>query len=107
MCFLFLLLLDDGHCLRDHALAGCRLKNHKKIHTFGANSLQMLVQMVNNDIGVTILPQMAIDAGILADTQIQSELLPKDRFHRDIGFAWRRTHSRMKLLDDIMAALPH
>ena len=57
-----LLLLDDGHCLRDHALAGCRLKNHKKVHTFGANSLQMLVQMVASDIGVTILPQMAIDA---------------------------------------------
>ena len=45
-----LLLLDDGHCLRDHALAGCRLKNHKKIHTFGANSLQMLLQMVENDL---------------------------------------------------------
>ena len=39
-----LLLLDDGHCLRDHALAGCRLKNQKKLHTFGANSLQMLLQ---------------------------------------------------------------
>jgi len=102
-----LLLLDDGHCLRDHALAGCRLKNHKKIHTFGANSLQMLVQMVNNDIGVTILPQMAIDAGILVDTQIQSKLLPKDRFHRDIGFAWRRTHPRLNLLEDIMLNLPH
>ncbi|MBT3427923.1 MAG: hydrogen peroxide-inducible genes activator, partial [Gammaproteobacteria bacterium] len=102
-----LLLLDDGHCLRDHALAGCRLKNHKKIHTFGANSLQMLVQMVNNDIGVTILPQMAIDAGILADTQIQSKLLPEDRFHRDIGFAWRRSHPRLNLLEDIMLNLPH
>ncbi|MDA0762718.1 MAG: hydrogen peroxide-inducible genes activator [Proteobacteria bacterium] len=96
-----LLLLDDGHCLRDHALAGCRLKNHKKIHTFGANSLQMLVQMVDSDIGVTILPQMAIDAGILNNTDIVYQPLPIDQFYRDIGFAWRRGHSRQQLLKDI------
>ena len=68
-----LLLLDDGHCLRDHALAGCRLKSHKKIHTFGANSLQMLVQMVQSDVGVTILPQMALDAGILNGTPLKQK----------------------------------
>jgi LysR family hydrogen peroxide-inducible transcriptional activator len=97
-----LLLLDDGHCLRDHALAGCRLKNHKKIHTFGANSLQMLVQMVDSDIGVTILPQMAIDAGILNNTAIDYVPLPINRFYRDIGFAWRRGHSRRPLLTEII-----
>ena len=105
-----LLLLDDGHCLRDHALAGCRLKSHKKIHTFGANSLQMLVQMVQNDVGVTILPQMALDAGILNGTPIKTEALPLDRFHRDIGFAWRRGHSRadalMTLIDCFRDAIP-
>ena len=100
-----LLLLDDGHCLRDHALAGCRLKNHKKVHTFGANSLQMLVQMVDSDIGVTILPQMAIDAGILNGTNIQYQLLPIEQFHRDIGFAWRKGHSRQPLLNDIIDAI--
>jgi len=97
-----LLLLDDGHCLRDHALAGCRLKSHKKVHTFGANSLQMLVQMVENDIGVTILPQMALDAGILSGTRIKTEPLPLGRFHRDIGFAWRRGHSRGEALMDLI-----
>ena len=93
-----LLLLDDGHCLRGHALAGCRLKNHKKIHTFGANSLGMLVQMVENDLGVTILPQMAIDAGILEGTGITCQKLPPRRFYRDIGFAWRKQNSREELL---------
>ena len=92
-----LLLLDDGHCLRDHALAGCRLKNHKKIHT--------LVQMVDSDIGVTILPQMAIDAGILNGTNISYQLLPIDQFHRDIGFAWRKGHSRQPLLEDIIKTI--
>ena len=100
-----LLLLDDGHCLRDHALAGCRLKNHKKIHTFGANSLQMLVQMVENDLGVTILPQMAIDAGILEGTDIVYQQLPVKHFYRDIGFAWRRSNSREQFLSELMDSL--
>jgi len=98
-----LLLLDDGHCLRDHALAGCRLRNHKKIHTFGANSLQMLIQMVSNDLGVTLIPDMALS--LLKGTNIKTTPLPRDRFYRDIGFAWRKGHSREALLEDLMALL--
>ncbi|MFT7220537.1 MAG: LysR family hydrogen peroxide-inducible transcriptional activator [Candidatus Azotimanducaceae bacterium] len=98
-----LLLLDDGHCLRDHALAGCRLKNHKKIHTFGANSLQMLIQMVSNDLGVTLIPDMALS--LLEGTNIKTTPLPRDRFYRDIGFAWRKGHSREALLEDLMTLL--
>jgi len=100
-----LLLLDDGHCLRDHALAGCRLKNQKKIHTFGANSLQMLLQMVDNDLGVTLIPDMVIQAGVLQGTQIATERLPTERFYRDIGFAWRKGTSREDLLLGMMALL--
>lgn len=102
-----LLLLDDGHCLRDHALAGCRLKNHKKIHTFGANSLQMLVQMVENDLGITLLPEMALQAGILAGTNIVTQKLPARHFYRDIGFAWRKGNYRESLLQEVMKLLPH
>ena len=101
-----LLLLDDGHCLRDHALAGCRLKDHKKIHTFGANSLQMLVQMVDNDLGVTLLPDMALDAGILEGTNIETRKLSVKQFYRDIGFAWRKGSYREPLLMDLMGLLP-
>ena len=101
-----LLLLDDGHCLRDHALAGCRLKNHKKIHTFGANSLQMLVQMVDNDLGVTLLPDMALNAGILEGTNIETRKLPSKQFYRDIGFAWRKGSYRESLLLELTALLP-
>jgi len=100
-----LLLLDDGHCLRDHALAGCRLKNQKKIHTFGANSLQMLLQMVDNDLGVTLIPDMVIQAGVLQGTQIATERLPTEGFYRDIGFAWRKGTSREDLLLGMMALL--
>jgi len=102
-----LLLLDDGHCLRDHALAGCRLKDHKKLHTFGANSLQMLLQMVNSDLGVTLVPDMAVDARVLENTQVVTKPLPRDKFYRDIGFAWRNGTSRAALLSEIMDLLPH
>ena len=98
-----LLLLDDGHCLRDHALAGCRLKNHKKIHTFGANSLQMLIQMVENDLGVTLVPDMAL--GLLTGKDIISVRLPVDQYYRDIGFAWRKGHSREPVLQEFMDLL--
>ena len=98
-----LLLLDDGHCLRDHALAGCRLKNHKKIHTFGTNSLQLLIQMVDNDLGVTLIPDMALS--LLANTQIKVAPLPIEQFYRDIGFAWRKGHSREAVLEKFMALL--
>ncbi|MCB1692657.1 MAG: hydrogen peroxide-inducible genes activator [Pseudomonadales bacterium] len=101
-----LLLLDDGHCLRDHALAGCRLKNHKKIHTFGANSLNMLLQMVDDDLGVTIVPDMAVDAGVLKGTNIETVRLPQSRYYRDIGFAWRKGSSREKLFGELMELLP-
>ncbi|MFT6433558.1 MAG: LysR family hydrogen peroxide-inducible transcriptional activator [Candidatus Azotimanducaceae bacterium] len=102
-----LLLLDDGHCLRDHALAGCRLKDQRKLHTFGANSIQMLLQMVDSDLGVTLIPDMAIDAGAIRNTQIVTKPLPRDRFFRDIGFAWRKGTSRESLLNEIMSLLPH
>lgn len=98
-----LLLLDDGHCLRDHALAGCRLKNHKKIHTFGANSLQMLIQMVENDLGVTLIPDMALN--ILAHRNIKTIPLPRDQFYRDVGFAWRKGNSRETILNEFMLLL--
>ncbi len=102
-----LLLLDDGHCLRDHALAGCRLKNQKKIHTFGSNSLRMLVQMVENDLGVTLLPDMALKAGILEGTHIKTMKLPEKQFYRDIGFAWRKGNHRESTLLELMDQLRH
>lgn len=101
-----LLLLDDGHCLRDHALAGCRLKNHKKIHTFGANSLQMLLQMVDDDLGLTLVPDMTVEAGALRHTKIKTAQLPEKQFYRDIGFAWRHGTSREPLFNELMHLLP-
>jgi LysR family hydrogen peroxide-inducible transcriptional activator len=89
-----LLLLEDGHCLRDHALAGCRLSSNHAIHSFGVTSLQMLVQMVNRDIGITLIPQMSIDTGILIGTDVITRPLPVSRYFRDIGLAWRKASAK-------------
>ncbi len=90
-----LLLLEDGHCMRDHALSACHLEHSEKINSFAATSLHTLVQMVNNDLGVTFLPEMAINSGILNDTDIKlSQLADRNNDYREIGFAWRIQSNR-------------
>src|SRR5215216_7898517 len=61
-----LLLLEDGHCLKDHALAACNRPELRAGASMMGTSLHTLVQMVDNGLGLTFVPQMAIDAGILA-----------------------------------------
>ena len=61
-----LLLLKDGHCLREHALQACHLADRSVTESFEATSLATLVQMVDNGLGTTLLPTLAVDAGLLA-----------------------------------------
>jgi LysR family hydrogen peroxide-inducible transcriptional activator len=84
------LLLEDGHCLRDHALAACSLTESRDSRAFAATSLYTLVQMVANGLGVTLLPRLAIDAGILKGTDVVARPLLAARPSRQIGLAWRR-----------------
>ena len=58
-----LLLLEDGHCLKDHALAACNRPDLRAEATMMGTSLHTLVQMVDNGLGLTFVPAMAIDAG--------------------------------------------
>ena len=60
-----LLLLEDGHCLRDHALAACNRSELRSSASMIGTSLHTLVQMVDNDLGLTMVPQMALEAGIV------------------------------------------
>lgn len=83
------LLLEDGHCLRDHALAACRLSNNEKISRFSATSLNTLVQMVDSDLGITYLPQMAVGTPLLRGTRVKAFPLPARSVYREIGLAWR------------------
>jgi len=89
-----LLLLKDGHCLRDHALEACHLADRRVTEGFEATSLSTLVQMVDNGLGTTLLPTLAIDAGLLNGTNLVTRrLLPNDPA-RKIGLIWRRGTGR-------------
>lgn len=75
-----LLLLDEGHCLRDQALAACNLKEAGVESRLVASTLHTLVRMVDAGFGVTLLPQMAVSAGLLEGTRVESrELTPPGR----------------------------
>lgn len=81
-----MLLLEDGHCLRDQALAACTgVREHEG---FAATSLHTLAQMVAGGLGVTLLPRMAVDAGVAAGADI--ELRPLTG-----GSAWRTIRPRV------------
>lgn len=89
-----LLLLADGHCLKDHALAACNRTTFRPDQSVLGTSLHTLVQMVDNHIGMTLLPQMAIDAGILAGTAIETRPLASPDASRAIALAWRPSSPR-------------
>ncbi|MDH3608913.1 MAG: LysR substrate-binding domain-containing protein [Gammaproteobacteria bacterium] len=99
-----IMLLEDGHCLRDHALSACSLGRKRNISKFSASGLYSLIQMVDSDLGVTFIPQMAIDSGLLKNTKVQTKDL-KDKSYREIGLAWRKSSVRkqeFKLLADVI-----
>jgi LysR family transcriptional regulator, hydrogen peroxide-inducible genes activator len=85
-----LLLLQDGHCLRDHALSACRLGEKPHLESFEATSLLTLVQMVDNGLGTTLLPRLALDAGILKGTDLVARPIAADSPARDIALIWRK-----------------
>ena len=89
-----LLLLEEGHCLRDHALSACDLEGAERSDEFQATSLQTLVQMVDNGLGLTLLPKMAVDAGITRGTKVSVRPLAARTASRQIGLAWRKSSSR-------------
>jgi len=90
-----IMLLGDGHCLRDHALSACKIRNRNKVSHFSASSLLTLIEMVEADLGVTYLPEMAKDSPMLKNTNIKTQAMPKNS-HREIGLIWRKGSARGK-----------
>lgn len=88
-----LLLLEDGHCLRQHVLsvAGSAPPGAAEVR---ATSLTTLVQMADNRLGPTLLPRIAVDAGITAGTDLAIVPVDGARASRDLGLAWRRRSRR-------------
>lgn len=89
-----LLLLEDGHCLKEHALAACNRPELRASATMIGTSLHTLVQMVDNGLGITIVPEMAIQASILHGTHVVARPLKSANASREIALVWRRNSPR-------------
>lgn len=89
-----MLLLEDGHCLKDHALSACNRPDLRAHATMMGTSLHTLVQMVDNGLGLTFIPAMAIEAGILDGTRVAAKPLRSDHGFRRIALIWRRSSPR-------------
>ena len=100
-----LILLEEGHCLRDQALAFCGAPRRDAAASLGATSLTTVMQMVANGYGVTLLPEVAVDAE-LRDPRVRLLRFEPPEPARTIGLAWRRTSPRgqdFKALGKIVA----
>jgi LysR family transcriptional regulator, hydrogen peroxide-inducible genes activator len=88
-----LILLEEGHCLRDQALAFCATASGDAPAGLGATSLATVMQMVANNYGVTLLPQVATGADV-RDRRVKLLRFAEPQPARTIGLAWRRTSPR-------------
>ncbi len=102
-----LILLEEGHCLRDQALAFCASKRGDPAASLGATSLSTVMQMVANGYGVTLVPEVSIDAKA-SDPRVKLLRFRDPEPGRSVGLAWRRTSPRagdfLALGEAIMAA---
>lgn len=89
-----LLMLEDGHCLKDHALSACNRPEIRASAAMMGTSLHTLIQMVDNGLGLTFVPEMALKAGILEHTGIESLPLDTKNASRTISLAWRKNNPR-------------
>ncbi len=89
------LLLREGHCLREHAIEACRIRDSQKTSPVSASSLLTLIEMVDADLGITFLPEMADGSALLQNTQVKTYPLGESSY-RSIGLVWRRGSARAK-----------
>ncbi|NQU59108.1 MAG: hydrogen peroxide-inducible genes activator [Rhodospirillales bacterium] len=89
-----LVLLEEGHCLRDHALAACHLQDSGSQKGFRGTSLETIMQMVGVGIGITLIPEMAVQSHLFDRLDISMIPLSKEASTRKIGLTWRNASRR-------------
>jgi LysR family hydrogen peroxide-inducible transcriptional activator len=94
-----MLLLEEGHCLRDHAIAACGPRRDGAESRVEATSLATLVQMVEGGLGVTLLPGITLEAGILKGTRLVARPIAPPVPSRRLALVARRTSSRRRDAD--------
>ena len=91
-----MLLLDEGHCLREHALEACSKETKQKVDAFKATSLLTLVQMVDNNSGITLLPDIVVNSELLKNSKIKILEYENNKNYREIVLCWRVSTPRSK-----------
>ena len=98
-----LLLLEDGHCLRDQALDVCRLSGAQEKSGFRATSLETLRQMVAAGVGVTLLPALSVHAPIVQPANIRLVKFREPAPSRRIALVWRKSSAMEAFLQQLAA----
>lgn len=106
-----LILMEDGHCLRDHALSACSLETPRSAGLeggFAATSLHTLVQMVGSGLGVSLLPGVAVEAGLTQVAPVVVRPMTASAPSREVVVAWRAGSSRgpeSRLLAEVLKSV--
>jgi LysR family hydrogen peroxide-inducible transcriptional activator len=100
-----LLLLEDGHCLRDHALSVCSRVRVNQEQDYRATSLETLRQMVAAGHGITLLPELAAATPVGTARGLKIKPFAKPTPVRTIGAVWRKSTTRSKAIDAVIAAI--
>ena len=96
-----LLLLSEGHCLREHALSACQLPNTAERSSVQGTSLYTLIEMVAGGLGITLIPDMAVSSDMVkhADICLRPLLASDNKARREIGLVWRPSYARTATVD--------
>ncbi|MCW8878581.1 MAG: LysR substrate-binding domain-containing protein [Kangiellaceae bacterium] len=97
-----LMLLKDGHCLKDHALAACRQKNHQQDSNFNSTSLHTIIQMVAGKMGTTFVPEMALEQLLHNESDLRAIHLNEPGPHRTIAFVFRPNYVKANDIEMLM-----
>ena len=98
-----LMLLKEGHCLKEHILDACKLGEQTANQGFGATSLNTLVQMVTGKLGTTLVPAMALDSLLGHHPELSAVHLKEPGPHRRIAFIVRPNYARLEDVRRLMA----
>jgi len=99
-----LLLLSEGHCLREHALSACQLPTTLQRTSVQGTSLYTLIEMVASGLGITLIPAMAINSDMIENADITLRPLAiSSNPMREIGLVWRPSYSRKTTLESLSA----
>ncbi len=97
-----LMLLKHGHCLKDHIVKTCKLSRQTANHGFGATSLMTLIQMVQGDLGTTLVPAMAKEQLVSGNKSLAAIHLNEPGPHRSIAFIMRPNYTRLSSIEALI-----